>query len=135
MHFYVVGYYFERVHFFTVRWTVQSIYAIVFFFMIFQQVWLLVACLTQLTFCVSVLYMFWHYVLFVFSFFGSFFMALSNESILKVLCTALGGVSHDSLVDFLYSVYGCWGLIPELMKYTRIVPVWWSCERLHYYSI
>lgn len=28
----------------------------VLFFMIFQQVWLLVACLTQLTFCVSVLY-------------------------------------------------------------------------------
>lgn len=81
-------------------------------FVISQQVRLLVACLTPLTFCVSVLYMFWHYVLWVFSpFFGSVFicLALSNESILKVLCTVLDGytenMSHDSWSTFILYVW------------------------------
>lgn len=73
----------------------------------FQQVWLLVACLTQLTFCVSVLYMFWH--CFIFFFLWLIFMALSNESILKVLCTVLGGyienMSHDSGMTFIFYVW------------------------------
>lgn len=49
--------------------------------------------------------------LFFFFFLWLIFMALSNESILKVLCTVLGGytenMSHDSGMTFIFYVYGC----------------------------
>lgn len=103
------------VHFFTVRWTVQSIYAIIrfSFFMIFCFVCnisasLVTCCMSNTAdlLCQYIVHV-WHCLFFFFLW--VIFMALSNESILKVLCTVLGGytenMSHDSGMTFIFYVW------------------------------
>lgn len=150
----------RKVHFTAEKWTVQSIYAkqvldffLWFFFFQFQQVLLLVACLlTQLTFCVSALYM----SSALYYCFGSNFSGWDGflpEGYVWIVPTnrfvyRAGDCVPNSEWTFVFFMENLNNMDREddgremrthkkIKNKRRRIPgsFWWSCFRLHNYSI
>lgn len=138
--FHAAGYHLNGVLSFTARWTVQSIYAtICFLFLwllyIFQQVGLLVACLTRLTFCVSALCVSGIFIcLLFFSFLWHYWMIFKTWNLCKELavCRKTYGVNFST---------GCMENLRPDQKNTKrqnkknTLFFGGPCGRLHYFSI